>query len=725
MKACGSLMLLSLLTLGGSVSAQECRARWVTPLPPRVDLVRVFERSGLYVAVGEGGVITTSTDRLRWTVVDSRTRADLHGVTWGEGTFAVVGDGVLVTSGDGESWTRRTLPVVGLLTDVAYGDGRFVAIGPGLGETALTSEDGRTWQARSAGFTTPPVAIASSGSEFLVVTDEEVFASDDGLSWSFRGQVPATRRARAKDHVSRVGLAWSGDSWIWAGGTEIYRSRDGTEWQFQGVLDGCDPWSGLFDVAAGGGRVVAAGVSVCPDPFLNPDGVIMTSTDSGSNWTTTGRMSSEGFLGVARGSRGFVAVGHGGDVAISSDALSWSCEPGACSSAACADDLFDVAMGRVGPIAVGGVGQCDLAKRSVGATVALRRSSQPWEVHEVAADRFTAVAWNGTRYVAVGRNLTATSADGVEWATSELIPSATLRSVAWGEGTFVAVGDGGTVVGSSDGLTWGGLYSNTTQDLVRVVYVGDRFVAVGDDGTVLTSPEGYFWTREASNCRDRITGVGWDGQRYLILGGGDHLWASVDLSHWQRHETGVPAELTDLAVGEDLVVAVGRERGETATSRAVMVVSRDGVLWTHVPVPGWGLRRVLWTGDGFVAVGHHRTLVNLSCTPTLVTVAPALSAVGIGESIRLVVGIEEPLAADAVILLSSSHPEVVTVPDSVRIPAGQVEVEFSVSGTALLDQAVVTATLPAGLGGAWATALVEVEPPLPDPRRPGGRVGGG
>ncbi len=66
------------------------------------------------------------------------TREWLSDVTYGNGTFVVVGlGGAILTSPDGMRWTQRASSMFKLLSGVAYGNGTFVAVGQN--GTILTS----------------------------------------------------------------------------------------------------------------------------------------------------------------------------------------------------------------------------------------------------------------------------------------------------------------------------------------------------------------------------------------------------------------------------------------------------------------------------------------------------------------------------------------------------------------------------------------------------------
>jgi hypothetical protein len=55
---------------------------------------------------------------------------NLRAVTYGNGLFVAVGDsGVVITSSDGITWTSRTSGVNNILYGITYGNGLFVAVG--------------------------------------------------------------------------------------------------------------------------------------------------------------------------------------------------------------------------------------------------------------------------------------------------------------------------------------------------------------------------------------------------------------------------------------------------------------------------------------------------------------------------------------------------------------------------------------------------------------------
>jgi hypothetical protein len=76
----------------------------------------------------------------------------------------------------------------------------------------------------------------------------------------------------------------------------------------------------------------------------------------------------------------------------------------------------------------------------------------------------------------------------VSWTVRTSGTGSWLNDVTYGNGLFVAVGNGGTILTSPDGVSWTERTSPTIGGLFSVTYGNGTFVAVGDRGIILTSP---------------------------------------------------------------------------------------------------------------------------------------------------------------------------------------------------------------------------------------------
>jgi hypothetical protein len=93
-----------------------------------------------------------------------------------------------------------------------------------------------------------------------------------------------------------------------------------------------------------------------------------------------------------------------------------------------------------------------------------------------------------------------------------------LSGVAYGNGTFVAVGELGTILTSPDGVTWTIRTSGTSAYLSGVAYGNGTFVAVGELGTILTSPDGVTWTIRTSGTTYSLNGVAYGNGTFVAVG---------------------------------------------------------------------------------------------------------------------------------------------------------------------------------------------------------------
>jgi hypothetical protein len=94
------------------------------------------------------------------------------------------------------------------------------------------------------------------------------------------------------------------------------------------------------------------------------------------------------------------------------------------------------------------------------------------------------------------------------------------------------------------------------------------------------------------------------------------------------------------------------------------------------------------------------------------TILPNSRVIGIGDVTSYTVQTSANVGSTTTVTLSSSNPGIASMPPSVDIPAGSHSGNVNVIGTAV-GAATITATLPAGAGGANATAELTVNPATP------------
>jgi hypothetical protein len=240
-----------------------------------------------------------------------------------------------------------------------------------------------------------------------------------------------------------------------------------------------------------------------------------------------------------------------------------------------------------------------------------------------------ALAFSGTRYVAVGDAGTILAGDfaygspspnlGVTlWMQPVTLPTnftENLRSVIF-NGSFVALGENGSVLTSADGVNWVANVPITVSGapvtgMNGIAFSGVGYVAVGNGGQLFTSTNLVAWVQGNSNTTEDLTSVELLNGALFATGTNGTLLISPDGTTWNPQTTGLPAGTTLRAVTfmpnapppSVRFVAVG-DAGAVVTSTDV--TNGQGT-WTPTVLPGLqNLRSVTVggaTGFRFMAVG--------------------------------------------------------------------------------------------------------------------------
>lgn len=562
-----TVMTLILVAVLGPASGEAMGGmewQWVNPLPQGNSLSGIAWGGGTYVAVGDGGTILVSTDAVKWERVVSGTDRALTDIVYGDGFFVAVGlAGTILRSADGRTWTAHGEGnVTQGLYGVAHRSGEFLAVGD-LGRL-YRAKDGTSWTEVRLPTSTTLLAVAASGTQTVTTGNiGQVLASGDGAEWSNQPVQTLLDIIHVDGRFLAVGMA----------GT-IATSADAKGWESIALGK-----ANLHGVVAGGGRFVTVGDA----------GNTLYSTD-GQFWEPSATATRADLRAVTYGSGRFVAVGTGGVIHHSVDGVSWTA-----TSSGPLWALTGVARGTAGYVAVSDQGIILYSADGV-------RWEQVWQGEEepVHID-LQAVTYGNGRYVAVGRQIL-TSTDGRTW-TRASYPGviATLRTVTYAAGIYVALGDQGKIVTSSDGVTWADQKRFTTiNQLQSVAYGQGRFVASGMGWEVYTSLDGIAWKTL------KLDDSGFAGIAFgngLFVGGGDQVAYSADGSTWIWVGSG-PRSVAAVAFQDGQFVAVGRA-GRIWTSA-------DGVRWTEdsrTPAAN-DLTDVTWLADGSIlAVGARGTML--------------------------------------------------------------------------------------------------------------------
>ena len=136
-----------------------------------------------------------------------------------------------------------------------------------------------------------------------------------------------------------------------------------------------------------------------------------------------------------------------------------------------------------------------------------------------------------------GSAVRATSPDGVIWDSSSIFYGVPINDVAWGNGTFVAVGytgspTSGYIANSNDGSTWTTVANPFVSTSIYYVSFGNGiFIAVGINGDIAQSIDnGVNWTITAPSLfgGDSINGIAYGDGVFVVVGNSGKMAYSTD-----------------------------------------------------------------------------------------------------------------------------------------------------------------------------------------------------
>jgi len=149
----------------------------------------VTNNSGTYIAVGNNGVIVTTTDISSWTVVPTSGTTNNLNYVYYSTMYIVVGDsGTILTSNDAVTWNEQVILTTLSLRAVIYTGTKYIAVGD-LGIIA-SSVDGIVWTTDFiSDFNFKTIAIDTSAynpvDRILIAGDNGIIyqSIDDGVTW--------------------------------------------------------------------------------------------------------------------------------------------------------------------------------------------------------------------------------------------------------------------------------------------------------------------------------------------------------------------------------------------------------------------------------------------------------------------------------------------------------------------------------------------------------------
>lgn len=269
----------------------------------------------------------------------------------------------------------------------------------------------------------------------------------------------------------------------------------------------------------------------------------------------------ENLFDSAFGNGTYVAVAPRGAIAYSSNSVDWAATRTRGEAA-----LGGVAFGNGVFVAVG------------GPNIFTSVNGRNWSLQLARFDVvLQTVFFANGRFFAAGGDSMLTSINGRDWTSvnTSFANNRNFRDIAFGNGTYLAVGDGRLFAGawsSTDATNWSRVAQTPPEELEAIAFGAGQFVAVGDDGIIYTTPDGGIWTERDSTYSTRLLGVAYGAGRFVAVGSRGRIVSSANGSSWTRETSGTPDRLESVRFLNGLFVAVG-ENGTILTSP-------NGSTWT-------------------------------------------------------------------------------------------------------------------------------------------------
>ncbi len=314
-----NVFMITLLALVLTVAFTQtgfAQSKWTRVLPEKggINFRAAVYGEGLFVGVGDGGVIVTSTNGTSWTARSSKTNYNIYAVNYGNGRFVAVGyHGLILTSDDGKSWTKRVAySLTGKsLTSVAYGNGIWVTGGV-RGKVRTSSNNGASWTFRETGTVHEFRGMAYGNGYFVAACSAgNIFRSKDGKSWS-----------RIDIGSENLYSACFGDGKFMVGGQmgALYTSTDSSKWTKLKTNTN----NYLMDIVYTGSYFLA-----CGNSDGSNQGSLMLYSSNGTSWTRASMsavtirsllgLATNGSIAIVMGAKRTVAkstLGGGGSASI-------------------------------------------------------------------------------------------------------------------------------------------------------------------------------------------------------------------------------------------------------------------------------------------------------------------------------------------------------------------------------------------------------------------------
>lgn len=494
----------------------------------------------------------------------------LLNIAFGNNVYVIVStNGYIITSTDGINISNSNKISDNHWYDVAFANGKFVVVG--ASGYITTSEDGINWTEPIRVGTNNWNAITYGNGKFVIVGGNKGYTStsSDGIEWT------TPKNDYGDTHTSYV---WGWSDIVFANGIFV-TVCDSSRYGFISTSENGIDWTPLQQISyMRYGETVYAilnGITFGNNKFvaIDENGYVISSTD-GIEWTTPILNNNQ-------------EIGYWNDIAYDNN-----------------NNLFISVSG----VTSYGDGEAYICTSSDGiewnAPIKISKDTLSYN------QALLSVYPSDNQILVIGNNgIITTSTDGITWSDFTRMGLGKWNGVAYGNDTFVAVGDSGKIVSDIDKTDYN-LITKGSYNWNDITFGQGEFLAVGDGGRTVYSTNGTTWTDGATIGIGDATlypHMAYGNNRYVAVGERGYATYSFDGENWVTPQIIINKSFRAITYGNNKFVA--------ATVDGYILTTTDGVTWTEPIQISLDIENdadIIYANNQFVLVGDGAS-VSSSC----------------------------------------------------------------------------------------------------------------
>lgn len=582
-----------------------------------------------FVAIASEGdyVVTISNDGKTWTPINVSQKNKWQKICYGNGTFIVVGlNGInqIMTSSNGILWTPRETPNFLPLKSVTHvSDNKFIAVceedinkvidisskNIAISKAFVTEDKGITWTNINISQNKNWQTISFNNGKYIGLSN----------STGAKNKLLVTNSINILSTYQMIDQTFDNQDWMDSnylnnyylavsknGEKKLARSVNGTVWETYKVKDNdVNEWHKIATNNTDRAVLISR----------NGTEKIAYSVNNGTSWATTNLQDSKTLEDIVYGSDKWVTVSSANS---SGSRISWSPNLTTWNEVSNFDTNKSISNIELKSIAYGNSKYLAVGMEDKSWKILNNTPSASWKSIVFGNNIFVAIANDGNKRLA-------TSTDGITWTSRDILGNNSLwESIAFGNNIFIAVASynpdipSANLLGiSSDGINWTTVTVNQNK-WKSIAFNSGAFVAVSSDGTdrvMKSTDNGQTWQYITVELNEWVSITSGNGNFIAVANKGvnnKRVIRSIDGgTTWNSIE--VPDEKwSSITFGAGIFMAIENDINDANyTSKNLLKSIDGGMTWerkTDLPTAGW--INIYYANATFIAIAFNKIAIS-------------------------------------------------------------------------------------------------------------------